>query len=280
VPKGIYIRTEYHRRICSNNGKYGNKFNFGIRSGQIINCIVCNKKFYVYPYQIKTKKTCSPKCRSITRKGLHPWNKGLSGYKTKPASEERKIKIGLAHKGKIISEEARKRMSVSHIGKQVGINSPTWKGGKPKCIDCGQETATYEAIRCKECNNKFQFGQNSPGWKGGVTPLHISIRTSLENKIWIKSVFKKDNYTCQDCGISDGNGKAAYLEAHHIKEFNIIFQEFLQTYSQFSPIEDKETLVRLATTYQPFWDISNGKTLCEDCHDKIKHKVKELIKNE
>ena len=34
--------------------------------------------------------------------------------------------------------------------------------------------------------------------------------------------------------------------------------------------EDKETLVRLAFTYKPFWDIDNGKTLCEECHNKTK----------
>ena len=48
-----------------------------------------------------------------------------------------------------------------------------------------------------------------------------------------------------------------------------------QIYSQFSPIEDKEKLVELAVSYQPFWDIANGKTLCYDCHDLI-HKRNNL----
>ena len=39
------------------------------------------------------------------------------------------------------------------------------------------------------------------------------------------------------------------LEAHHKKAFYLILEEFLQQYSQFSPIEDKETLLRLAITY-------------------------------
>ena len=38
-------------------------------------------------------------------------------------------------------------------------------------------------------------------------------------------------------------------EAHHKKAFYLILEEFLQQYSQFSPIEDKETLLRLAITY-------------------------------
>jgi len=37
-----------------------------------------------------------------------------------------------------------------------------------------------------------------------------------------------------------------------------------------NPIEDKETLVRLAISYEPFWNIDNGKTLCKICHNKTK----------
>jgi hypothetical protein len=60
------------------------------------------------------------------------------------------------------------------------------------------------------------------------------------------------------------------LEAHHKKAFYLILEEFLQQYSQFSPIEDKETLLRLAITYQPFWEVDNGETFCKKCHGKRK----------
>lgn len=53
-----------------------------------------------------------------------------------------------------------------------------------------------------------------------------------------------------------------------------IANEFLRyfsiVFSLFSPIEDKETLARLAITYEPFWNINNGETLCEDCHNKTR----------
>ncbi len=51
-----------------------------------------------------------------------------------------------------------------------------------------------------------------------------------------------------------------------------ILEEFLREYSRFSPIEDKETLVRLAVTYKPFWDLNNGITLCKNCHKSIHKK--------
>ena len=111
--------------------------------------------------------------------------------------------------------------------------------------------------------------QNNPNWKGGITSLSCLIRGLDNNKKWIKNVFERDNYTCQDCFI-----RGVKLNAHHKKSFAIIFQEFLQEYNQFSPMEDKETLVRLAITYEPFWDADNGKTLCEDCHNLTKGGVR------
>jgi 5-methylcytosine-specific restriction endonuclease McrA len=83
-------------------------------------------------------------------------------------------------------------------------------------------------------------------------------------------VFKRDNYTCQTCGIKNGQGKTIYLEPHHIKPFCVIFEEFLSSYKQYTIENDKEILVQLANDYKPFWDITNGKTLCKECHDKTK----------
>jgi len=111
-------------------------------------------------------------------------------------------------------------------------------------------------------------GEQRWNWKGGRSNLTKRIRDLPESKEWTKKVFKRDDYTCQDCEKKGGN-----LEAHHKKSFVIILQDFLQEYNQFSPIEDKETLVRLAITYKPFWDILNGKTLCKDCHKKYKIKI-------
>lgn len=86
-------------------------------------------------------------------------------------------------------------------------------------------------------------GENNPLWKGGITPVNNQIRHSLEYKEWIRKVFKRDNYTCQGCGVRSGNGKRVYLHAHHIKLFS------------------EEPELR--------FDISNGITLCKNCHKKI-----------
>lgn len=111
-------------------------------------------------------------------------------------------------------------------------------------------------------------GARNPSWKGGVVPLWQRIRSLQEYSDWRTQIFERDNYTCQDCGQYSG-----YLEVHHHKkQFAQILQEFLQEYTQFSPIDDKETLIRLAINYKPFWKLSNGQTLCKKCHIKTRRK--------
>lgn len=50
---------------------------------------------------------------SISKIGYITWNRGISGYKTKPCSEERKLKIKLKNIGKKRSIVSRKQMSES-----------------------------------------------------------------------------------------------------------------------------------------------------------------------
>jgi len=154
---------------------------------------------------------------------------------------------------------------------KFGEQNPNYiHGGINKCIDCNKKiNLTYK--RCHQCackhlwtkedyklkNNRKR--EHNANWKGGILELHFAIRQMQEYKKWRSEVFRRDNWKCVQC-------KDKNIEAHHIKPFRIIFSEFLQLYSQFSPIDDKETLIRLAITYKPFWTIDNGQTLCETCH--------------
>lgn len=145
----------------------------------------------------------------------------------------------------------------------TGSKNYGWKGGLPKCVDCGRELSSYisKTYRCKKCDGIARRGKNSSGWKGGIYPLKLMLRDLKEHANWIKEVLERDSYTCQKCGKD-----RIFLHCHHIKPLSKILEEFLKQYSQFSPIDDKETLVRLAITYQSFWDINNGITYCKKCH--------------
>lgn len=91
---------------------------------------------------------------------------------------------------------------------------------------------------CKPKKNHpttFKSGKNHWNWKGGVTNQNQRVRASLKYKRWRISVFKRDDYTCQEC---DKRGRR--LEADHLKPF-----------SKYKELR---------------FDINNGRTLCKECH--------------
>lgn len=157
------------------------------------------------------------------------------GYKL---TEEHKRKVSLALTGRKLSEEHKKNVgkAMSRILKGRSIFSRH----KPDC-------------KCCYCRN----------WPI-ISPLSEAIRKIREYIDWRFAILKRDNFTCQNCGSKKP------LEVHHIKPFSVIFREFIQKYSQFSPIEEKEILIRLAASYDEFWDIDNGQTLCVSCHELAK----------
>lgn len=63
--------------------------------------------------------------------------------------------------------------------------------------------------------NPLLTGNKNPNWKDGITPENMKERGSLDYKLWRKSVFERDNFTCQKYGISGGE-----LNAHHINNFS------------------------------------------------------------
>lgn len=79
-------------------------------------------------------------------------------------------------------------------------------------------------------------GKLAPNYKDGRCNERLLIRASLEMRNWRKSVFHRDNYTCQECG----DDKGGNLQADHIKPF-ALFPELR-------------------------FEISNGRTLCKNCH--------------
>lgn len=161
---------------------------------------------------------------------------------------------------------------------------PMFKHGKNLvivfCIDCNKKLCKrafyFNVKRCKLCVGVFHktqiIGKNNGRWIDGRTPLIRGLRQNSSYYKWRLQCLDRDNHVCQECGQSN-----VELEVDHINLFKEILSEFLNKYNQFSPLEDKETLLKLAINYKPFWDIKNGRTLCIKCH-KIKTK-KDFNKN-
>ena len=156
---------------------------------------------------------------------------------------------------------------IKNCGNRVCQNGRQCKS----CAQKGKNNHNFGKKLSEETRRKQSLakkGLRGNNYKDGRTSIVIQIRNLKEYRDWRKSIFTRDNFACKEC-----NYKGKKIEAHHEKSFNKIFIEFIREYNQFSIIEDKETLVRLSITYKPFWDISNGKTLCSECHRLISTKI-------
>ena len=172
------------------------------------------------------------------------WNKGkLSPMKGKHVSEKTREKIRIASTGRRHTEEAKKKISIGRIKRKERLgylNSPDMRIKQSKAL-----------------RGKFK-GEKSSNWKGGITPISHLIRQSFKYQQWRQQIFLRDDFTCQKCG-----ARGIYLEAHHKKSFKKLIYEVKKYLPLFSLFDG-------AMSYSPFWDIDNGITLCEKCHNKTK----------
>jgi hypothetical protein len=164
-----------------------------------------------------------------------------------------------AGKGKKFSKQHRENMSKVQKGK----NNSRWGKEVSKTTRDKISKANKKHWQDPEIRKKQSLARGGTGIPGENYDLKDCLRSLLEYREWRTKVYQRDNFTCQECGIKSGNGKAVHLEAHHKKLFVKILKEFIDKYSN---IKNNRILLHLAINYKPFWKISNGQTLCKDCH--------------
>ena len=190
---------------------------------------------------------------------------------------------------------------------KIGINACHWTGGqvKRKCLTCGKEfyvdrhvvkkgygkfcsrsctgKRNYgrkyipkKELYCMICDKKFYryitdlirdrkkgkccsnqcrvkytqrqtSGNKSYRWRGGITEKNKLERSQMKTRNWSREIKVRDDFTCQLCGIKSkkGLGRSIRLHSHHKKSW--------KSYPELR------------------YDLSNGITLCKDCHKKIIH---------
>ena len=69
-------------------------------------------------------------------------------------------------------------------------------------------------------------GKRNHFWRGGVAPLQKRIRMSLRYREWRKSVFERDDFTCQKCNRRGMAGDRLRLNAHHRTPFIELLRKF------------------------------------------------------
>ena len=111
--------------------------------------------------------------------------------------------------------------------------------GRKFSMETKKKISLSQIGKRKPNGSKAKMGSKNPNWKGGISPINKRIRRSAKFFQWRKKVFERDNYTCQECG-KRGNE----LHPDHIKQF----------------------------AYYPElrFELSNGRTLCKECHLKTK----------
>ena len=144
----------------------------------------------------------------------------------------------------IRSEEQKRKIGCTLKNKGIHPPSEFWF---KKNDGHGKGRVFSESTKRKmSLSRKKYTGEQAPGWKGGITPINKLIRSSFKNDEWRKKIFVRDSYKCQICDKLGGK-----LNANHIKKF--------------------------ADYPELRFEISNGITLCEPCHQKkVNHHEEEF----
>lgn len=221
-------RKEYLEQVSKKIPKDG-LFEFYInqhlslgKCGKIFGCSTNTIKNYLKKYNIPNRNVAEAQ---IGRKHLEETKKKIAlskiGKKRKSFSKEWRDNLSKASKGRIPpnkgnnhTEETKKKISKMLKGVK-----------KPR----------QHALNI----SKAIVGNKHWNWKGGITRRGKDIINSYEYNKWRKSVYERDNYTCQKCGDNSGGN----LNAHHIESFLIAID------------------LRI--------EIFNGITLCEACHKRF-----------
>jgi 5-methylcytosine-specific restriction endonuclease McrA len=244
---------------------------------QKIICEQCKKEFESYP-NLK-RKICSNLCRYNWQRGRKRISK-IIGWNLPLICNKRKGKTYEEIYGEEYAKKIKDKLKDSQNNvDRNGKNNPffgkkhTWKSIN-KILDSIEKRPKRKiGLFCNYCNKifyVFPYLKNrkfcSPRCNAlghpekikiliinkGIKPRTYHLKEHIQRggivyTEWRKDVYKRDNYTCQICGISSNNLKkiSKKIHADHIKSF----------------------------AYYPKlrYDINNGRTLCEDCHKKTEN---------
>lgn len=163
-------------------------------------CMICNKKHHARgfcythysQYKVGIIDILGNKLRNKKKCGMKKGWKHLKRTKIQMSIIAKEKGFGRWMKGKKLSKEWIENRRKSQSGK----NHYNWKGGKPKCIDCGKQLTNYKTIRCIKCVIGTKGGKNNPAYIDGRT---------------------MEKYYCVDCGKETSNWTAKRCQSCMMK---------------------------------------------------------------
>lgn len=149
----------------------------------------------------------------------------------------------LTDRGWLVREYVKKRKSTPAIAAEIGCSNRSvalWlERHSIPARDTGSEPG-HKRNSTDECRQKMSaakrgkfIGPDNPNWRGGIQLKHPE-RNRYPAKMWVKAVKDRDGWACVEC---KSTGR---LHAHHIERW-----------------KDRPELR---------YELSNGVTLCHDCH--------------
>jgi len=150
-------------------------------------------------------------------------------------SEETKRKISEATKRFSRTPEQRLKMSI--IAKKIR-----------RSLTPEEKTKRYDMEWRIKLSNK-----NMGPWPNDKDGIKYQIRRNFRYKLWKQEVLARDGFKCSLCHTTEG------LHIHHKIELDSIiiqYEQQLKSYDLEIPI---------------LWDINNGITYCNECHNVIHH---------
>lgn len=223
-----------------------------IKTAEHFNC--CQKTICNYLDKVNyPRKYCGVLSKMANNPNYKPANK-------KNLNEEKIIKIYLELKS--IRDTAR------YFNCSTPVIHEILKNNNIDCKNIGQQKFSTDRlnklrIHGQQTYERLGWGNDNkhPNWRGGITKITRKIRNSDEYKEWRLKIFRRDYFTCQQCGLRSGN-----IQAHHKIPFSeIIINNDIKTFKQ-------------ALNCHSLWAIDNGETLCLDCHGEIHPQIKGLAR--
>jgi transposase len=172
-------------------------------------------------------------CRYLASAGAHLRNPGSP------------VNTTLGSKEWLVKRYVEDGKSTPEIAQEIGCSPRTvahWLhrhsiAARPTGSTQGHKRNDSETTRKKmrEAKRDRFIGSDNPNWKGGKLWKDPE-RSRYRNKAWVQAVKDRDGWCCIKCGSTDR------LHAHHIKPW--------RHYPESR------------------YDVSNGQTLCYECHEK------------